>query len=496
MSSPSIKADTITKFTGSNYAKWNISFKSACRIAQCWGVVAGTTTKPATRAAEIAAWEMKNDQGLGFLGVSLAPHLALRFLKDDTKTSAEVYALVKADYEKPNALGAFNIFEKFYAGPKLQANKPLRAQIDKILALKQDAVNAGVTISDQYEAFALLRVAPLEYSNAITSVLQSKDITTITGKQIIDALLQEESLHTTSAVAGCVSNTTNKPKKCGLCGKKGHLQENCWDDPKNAHKRKGKGKGKPGNNNNLANNLATVSSIEIVDVPNVTVPASEESICISLYSLRDKKLSWMLDSGCSNYVTNDFKDFIPGTYVAYPLPGVAQLAGTGHTMEILGIGRVYIEHTNQNGKKWQLLFDCLYIPLATSKYLAPRRMVEQKLEIRLKLPYAEILDMAGCKADFLMHARSDKNTWWLDACVLRKPSDSARLAAASSTVDTNYELWHQHFGHAGKHALDHLPKAAQGVPKLTKPASPSLPCEGCMQGKQHRAPFPPSTTRA
>ncbi|THG92904.1 hypothetical protein EW026_g8169 [Hermanssonia centrifuga] len=233
MSSPSIKADTITKFTGSNYAKWNISFKSACRIAQCWGVVAGTTTKPATGAAEIAAWETKNDQGLGFLRVSLAPHLALHFLKDDTKTSAEVYALVKADYEKPNALGAFNIFKKFYAGPKLQANKPLRAQIDKLLALKQDAVNAGVTISDQYEAFALLWVAPPEYSNAITSVLQSKDITTITGKQIIDTLLQEESLRTTSAVAGRVSNTTNKPKKCGLCGKKGHLQENCWDNPKN-----------------------------------------------------------------------------------------------------------------------------------------------------------------------------------------------------------------------------------------------------------------------
>ncbi|THG94559.1 hypothetical protein EW026_g6942, partial [Hermanssonia centrifuga] len=231
MSSPLIKADTITKFTGSNYAEWNISFKSACRIAQCWGVVAGTTTKPTTGAAEIAAWETKNDQGLGFLGVSLAPHLALCFLKDDTKTLAEVYALVKADYEKPNALGAFNIFEKFYAGPKLQANKPPRLT-NFLLSSKT-------------------RVAPLEYPNAITLVMQSKDITTITGKQIIDALLQEESLRTTSAVAGCVSNTTNKPKKCGLCGKKGHLQENCWDDPKNAHKRKGKGKGKPGNNNNV-----------------------------------------------------------------------------------------------------------------------------------------------------------------------------------------------------------------------------------------------------
>ncbi|PSS30885.1 hypothetical protein PHLCEN_2v2576 [Hermanssonia centrifuga] len=228
MSFPLIKADTITKFTSSNYAEWNISFKSACRIAQCWGVIASTTTKPTTGAAEIAAWETKNDQGLGLLRVSLAPHLALHFLKDDSKTSAEVYALVKADYEKPNALGAFNIFEKFYAGPKLQVNKPLRAQIDKLLALKQDAVNAGVTISDQYEAFTLLRVAPLEYSNAITSVLQSKEIATITGKQIINALLQEESLRTTSAVAGHVANTTNKPKKCGLCGKKGHLQENCW----------------------------------------------------------------------------------------------------------------------------------------------------------------------------------------------------------------------------------------------------------------------------
>ncbi|PSR99178.1 hypothetical protein PHLCEN_2v4192 [Hermanssonia centrifuga] len=136
-----------------------------------------------------------------------------------------------------------------FAGPKLQANKPLHAQLDKLLALKQDAVNTGVTISDQFEAFALLWVAPPEYSNAITLVLQSKDIANITSKQIIDTLLQEESLRATSAVAGCVSNTTNKPKKRGLCGKKGHLQENCWDDPKNAHKRKGKGK--PSNDDTL-----------------------------------------------------------------------------------------------------------------------------------------------------------------------------------------------------------------------------------------------------
>ncbi|THG96027.1 hypothetical protein EW026_g5726 [Hermanssonia centrifuga] len=186
MFSSLIKADMITTFTGSNYAEWNISFKSACRIAHCWGVVAGTTTKPTTRAAKIAAWETNNDQGLGFLGVSVAPHLAL----------------LKADYKKPNALRTLNIFKKFYAGSKLQANKPLCAQLNKLLALKQDAVNAGVMISNQYEAFALLWVTLLQYSNVITLVLQSKDITTITGKQIIDALLQEESLCTTSAVAG------------------------------------------------------------------------------------------------------------------------------------------------------------------------------------------------------------------------------------------------------------------------------------------------------
>ncbi len=114
----------------------------------------------------------------------------------------------------------------------------------------------------------------------------------------------------------------------------------------------------------------------------------------------------MLDSECSNYVTDNFKDFIPDTYIAYPLPSVVQLAGTCYIMDILGISCVYIEHTNQNSKKWQLSFDCLYIPLAMGKYLAPRQIVEQKLEIRRKLLYAKILDMAGHKADFLMHAQS------------------------------------------------------------------------------------------
>jgi transposase InsO family protein len=63
--------------------------------------------------------------------------------------------------------------------------------------------------------------------------------------------------------------------------------------------------------------------------------------------------------------------------------------------------------------------------------------------------------------------------------------------AQTSTIDGALELWHRHFGHLnikGVHALQNM-VSGMNLGNMPCPRS-SFVCEGCIEGKQHRKPFP------
>jgi transposase InsO family protein len=63
--------------------------------------------------------------------------------------------------------------------------------------------------------------------------------------------------------------------------------------------------------------------------------------------------------------------------------------------------------------------------------------------------------------------------------------------AQTSTIDGALELWHPHLGHLnvkGVHALQNM-VSGMNLGNMPCPTS-SFVCEGCIEGKQHRKPFP------
>ena len=60
------------------------------------------------------------------------------------------------------------------------------------------------------------------------------------------------------------------------------------------------------------------------------------------------------------------------------------------------------------------------------------------------------------------------------------------------SADSSFDLWHHHFGHARKKALEQLPGHVSSVPdKIRAPTTPT-PCDSCEFGKSKRDPFPAS----
>jgi hypothetical protein len=107
-----------------------------------------------------------------------------------------------------------------------------------------------------------------------------------------------------------------------------------------------------------------VSSLEIVDLPDVTSFASGEYISVSLYTARSETTKWMNDTGCTSHVTHDINDFIH--YHEFTTPERAKTAGKSQYIEIKEHGTVVLR-VNVDGKIRQLvLTNVLYVPQASA----------------------------------------------------------------------------------------------------------------------------------
>jgi hypothetical protein len=128
-------------------------------------------------------------------------------------------------------------------------------------------------------------------------------------------------------------------------------------------KKKGKGKEQSGDTSN------TKSSLEIVDLPNVTSSASGEYISVSFYAVQSETTKWMNDTRCTSHVTHDINDFVH--YHEFNTPGCAKTAGKSQYIEIKEHGTVVLR-VNVDGKIRQLvLTNVLYVPQASARFIAP-----------------------------------------------------------------------------------------------------------------------------
>ena len=60
------------------------------------------------------------------------------------------------------------------------------------------------------------------------------------------------------------------------------------------------------------------------------------------------------------------------------------------------------------------------------------------------------------------------------------------------THDSSFNLWHHHYGHARKKALEQLLRKVSGIPDKIRAPTALTPCDSCEFGKSKCNPFPTS----
>ena len=89
----------------------------------------------------------------------------------------------------------------------------------------------------------------------------------------------------------------------------------------------------------------------------------------------------------------------------------------------------------------------------------------------------------------VVHRRSD------GMYIFRRPTESLQAYTAKSPVGAS-QLWHRRFGHLGYDNMAKLPTMVKGIDVSAAEfkAAGNKVCEPCVMAKQHRNPFPASTS--
>ena len=531
----------IPTFNGTNYQEWADAIRGFMRYGGVWFLIEGygSTTgnvQPGTarptlvppagnnlgNATEVAAWDQANDKALGIIQLYTAANLKHHI--NSKQTAAEAWKELKDTYEKPGAVGAFVAFQKMF-NAHLSDQSALAPQIDSIIEHAARVNNAGITVSEQMTALVIVNCLPKSYQGLAGTILATeKDLKDLKPSSIRPKILEEEQRRVANRTQiARVSKPPVHRKWCEKCGKEtNHSTEQHWDKGKpkqgssgssnNSNNKGNKGnKGGKGKKKDKGKGKATVNTVQIVELPDVTTSESE-SISVSLYKAGTKDTRgwkpsrWLMDSGCTSHVTPERTDFIE--YHQFTVPGTARTAGKKNLIKIVGHGKVIIRQ--EHSRRSLILSEVLHIPEASDRFFAPRTALEKGCKIVMEGSQIECLEygQVGGPPLFIAQYNQEERLYWLEANIMipgrtgqdiwhefiLKAKPGHKLANQVSNSD--YDLWHKRFGHPGKKAIEELPGNVKGVPKEIKAPAVAPPCDGCEFGKSKRGAFPPSETRA
>ena len=223
---------------------------------------------------------------------------------DGEYKAATAWKKIADKYEKPRVVGAFVAFQQFI-GLHISDASALGPQIDSIIE-KAVQVNAvGIELKEQLVALTIMNALPKSYQLLSSTILTTVDSATFKPAMVQPKIVEEEQRCLANKVS--VSRVSKAPQlstKCEKCGQNNHTTEQYWDKKpggmaqpqasgsgggqmqrqvqgEGGGKKKWAKKAKKQQNNTAT--VATVNTLEIVSIPDVSVVSSSELITISLY---------------------------------------------------------------------------------------------------------------------------------------------------------------------------------------------------------------------
>ncbi|RVW37574.1 Retrovirus-related Pol polyprotein from transposon RE1 [Vitis vinifera] len=382
---------------------------------------------------------------------------------------------------------------------KMKETENIKDYSDKLLGIVNKVRLLGKDFSDERIVQKILVTLPEKYESKISSLEESKDLSSISLAELVNALQAQEqrrmirkeesmegALQAKAENSGGGKDKKNNNKKknnktdnnnknkdgtyppCPHCKKTNHPQRKCWWRPDVKCRKCGQ----------IGHMERICKSQQHEEAKASTEQHQEEQLFVAtcFTTSNSSSDSWLIDSGCTNHMTNDqelFKE-LDKTIIS------KVKIGNGEFISVKGKGTVAIE--SLTGLKY--ITDVLYVPDIDQNLLSVGQLIEKGFKVIFEDKWCMIKDAKG-RDVFKVKMRAK-------GFALNLMEDEQ--IAFSSTV-SNAELWHRRLGHFHHVGLLYMQKQnlVKGVPLLEDKLAD---CVACQYGKQTRRPFPQTAWRA
>ncbi|KAJ0500422.1 putative RNA-directed DNA polymerase [Helianthus annuus] len=467
-------------FKGEGYEYRSIRLKTVLRSQELWELVStgfDEEDKDATRLKENVK---KDARALALIQQAVHDSVFSRIAASTTAKMA--WNVLQTEYQGDSKEKAVKLqgLRREFETLQMKDEESVADFLSTVMKIVNQKRAYGEDVTDQTVIEKVLRSLPMRWDHVVTTIEESKDLSTLTFNQLMGSLQSHEArvnrsfekgedervfqahevdnqLFTRGRGRGGMrgrgrgrgrSGGRNRNSiQCFNCNRLGHVRSECWFEPQ-------------------VNNAA-VEQIEEEEENRLFMAISDTDPTASI---------WFIDSGSSNHMTGKrslYRDLDSTKKVQVKM-------GNGKGIQVEGKGVVKLIMSNGQSK---VLYDVHYAPALDYNLLSVGQL--------MRTGYSVLFDDDKC---VITHKASKKMV-----CSIRMSTNNTfSLNVNEGTVlEANVDetmMWHNRYGHLHVQALQHLSndEIVHGLPLIE-----GVPeCEGCIYGKQTRNPFPHHAWRA
>lgn len=372
---------------------------------------------------------------------------------------------------------------------------------------------AGGTVSEQEKLRYMLKALPPSHSyiGDLMSVLPENERTVeyLKSKIKLKSIEEKSNNHHTEQKSNAFSSEIKG--KCYSCGKPGHKQIDCTqkfessrgsDQPRGNRRghsrgynrgyqrgghvrgRGGYGTGRGASNSswNHQDQHSAQGNAFITEVNTSLVRNNNNRLG------KEKKLNWILDSGCTDHIVND--DSIFDQYIVLKNPIDVKL-GDGRKLKATKIGKIKALFQTYN-RTHEITFNNVFYVKDMKQNLISYSKVTQQNRIMSQGNISKIFNQ---NREIIAIAKKIENLYHIESISVSSQNKEIGANAVNNENMTLKEKWHA-LGHVNFQYLDKLcqNELLIGLPK--KLESEDMKCAICIESKMTNQPFENNRTKA